>query len=214
MDFHFLGLRTALELLRRNVHVALRSSCPPASLTWCSVGAGGLWMPYHCDDFRVNQWAMETFDELWQEATSSTSTTGDDDDDSLPVVEVVHAVVLQRQHNGPTVSDFISDNYKSGLGGNSPLPEWTNDPRLEFQHLTAEMLSWQNQIYKLRIPSEKELVQMGYLHAWLFRAPITDAPRKLEVRRFESSCTLLVWQRRKKKKKNAFAHTLCPPPFA
>jgi hypothetical protein len=167
-------------------------------------------MPYHCDDFRVNQWAMETFDELWQEvAASSTSTTGDDDDDSLPVVEVVHAVVLQRQHNGPTVSDFISDNYKSGLGGNSPLPEWTKDPRLEFQHLTVEMLSWQNQIYKLRIPSEKELVQMGYLHAWLFRAPIVDAPRKLEVRRFESPSLA-----KKKRKKNAFAHTLCSPFFA
>ena len=160
-----------MELLRRNLHVALRSSCSPLSLTWCSVGAGGLWMPYHCDDFRVNQWAMETLDELWQEASKQESSA----------VEVVHAVVLQRQHNGPTVSDFISEDYKSGLGGDSPLPEWSNDSRLEFQHLTAEMLSWQNQIYKLRIPSQKELVKMGYLHAWLFRAPITDAPRKLEV---------------------------------
>jgi hypothetical protein len=113
---------------------------------------------------------METLDELLQEAATEDST-----------VELVHTVVLQRQHNGPTVSDFISNDYDSGCGGNSPLPEWTSDARLDFQHLTAEMLSWQNQVYKMRIPSQKELVKLGYLHAWLFRAPITDSPRKLEV---------------------------------
>jgi hypothetical protein len=126
----------------------------------------------------VDRWAMETLDELLQEAaTEDTSSSSS----SSSTVELVHTVVLQRQHNGPTVSDFISDDYDSGRGGNSPLPAWTSDSRLDFQHLTVEMLSWQNQVFKLRIPSEKELVKLGYLHAWLFRAPITDSPRKLEV---------------------------------
>jgi hypothetical protein len=138
-------------------------------------------MPYRCDDPRVDRWAIETLDELLNEAAATTDST----------VELVHTVVLQRQHNGPTVSDFISDDYDSGRGGNSPLPEWTSDSRLDFQHLTVEMLSWQNQLYKLRIPCEKELVQMGYLHAWLFRAPITDSPRKLQV----CSCIHLVLEK-------------------
>lgn len=109
-------------------------------------------MPYQCDDPRVSKWAMETLDELWEESAGLKST-----------VELVHAVMLKREHHGPTVEDFI---VKDGQGGESPLPEWTRDRRLDFQHLTTEMLSWQNQIYKLRIPSEKELVKLGYLHAW------------------------------------------------
>lgn len=126
-------------------------------------------MPYKCNDPRVSGWAMETLDELWMEAAAPEST-----------VELVHAVMLKREHEGPVVQDFIAKDYQGGQGGDSPLPEWTTDRRLDFQHLTAEMLSWQNQIYKLRIPSEKELVELGYLHAWLFRTPIVDAPRQLE----------------------------------
>lgn len=126
-------------------------------------------MPYQCNDPRVAAWAMETLDELWSEAAAPEST-----------VELVHAVMLKRQHHGPQVQDFISNDYREGQGGESPLPEWSTDRRLDFQHLTAEMLSWQNQIYKLRIPSEKELVELGYLHAWLFRTPIVDSPRMLE----------------------------------
>jgi D-amino-acid oxidase len=120
-------------------------------------------MPYHCEDKRVDKWAMETLDELWEEAARGGPSS---------TVEVIHAVMLKREHGGPSVSHFVT--------GETPLPEWTSDKRLDFQHLTTEMLSWQNQIYKLRIPSEKELVKLGYLHAWFFRAPITDAPRKLE----------------------------------
>jgi D-amino-acid oxidase len=126
-------------------------------------------MPYQCNDPRVIGWAMETLDELWSESATSEST-----------VELVHAVMLKREHKGPSVQDFISKDYKEGQGGDSPLPAWTTDRRLDFQHLTVEMLSWQNQIYKLRIPSEKELVNLGYLHAWLFRTPIVDSPRQLE----------------------------------
>jgi hypothetical protein len=126
-------------------------------------------MPYHCDDPRVSRWATETLDELWKEAATGGP------------VELVHTVCLKRDHHGPVVEDFISKDYSSGRGGDSPLPEWTTDRRLDFQHLTVEMLSWQNQIYKLRIPSESELVKLKYMHAWMFRAPITDSPRKLEV---------------------------------
>jgi len=126
-------------------------------------------MPYQCSDPRVSSWAMETLDELWREAGASE-----------PTVEIVHAVMLKREHHGPVVQDFISKDYNAGQGGESPLPEWTTDRRLDFQHLTTEMLSWQNQIYKLRIPSETKLVKLGYLHAWLFRTPIVDTPRQLE----------------------------------
>lgn len=117
-------------------------------------------MPYHCDDPRVSKWAMETLDELMQEASSRGP------------VELIHTVVLKRQHDGPLVQHFVS--------GETPLPEWTSDHRLDFQHLTTEMLSWQNQVYKLKIPSEKELTNLGYMHAWFFRAPIVDSPRKLQ----------------------------------
>ena len=136
-------------------------------------------MPYHCDDPRVNKWAMETLDELWNEAATGGP------------VELVHAVSLKRDHHGPVVKDFISHDYSSGRGGESPLPEWSTDRRLDFQHLTAEMLSWQNQVYNLRIPSESELVKLGYLHAWLFRTPIVDAPQKLKVSVQSHNATLL-----------------------
>ena len=122
----FSGLRTALELLRRNVSVVLKSSRHPLSPISCSVGAGGLWMPYQCNDPRVSGWAMETLDELWKESAAPDST-----------VELVHAVMLKREHEGPNVQDFISKDYKEGQGGDSPLPEWTTDRRLDFQHLTV-----------------------------------------------------------------------------
>ena len=62
---------------------------------------------------------------------------------------------LNARSPGSFCQDFLADDYKSGLGGESPLPEWTSDRRLDFQHLTAEMLEYQNQVYKLRIHHRK-----------------------------------------------------------
>lgn len=131
-------------------------------------------MPYHCDDDRVNRWALETLDELLHNVAGSSASTGDS------FVEIVPTLCLKRNHHGPSVQDYVyNDDDAGGGGGGSPLPKWTSDPRLAFQHLTVEMLFWQNEVLKLRIPSQAELVEAGYMHGWLFRPPIVDAPRML-----------------------------------
>jgi D-amino-acid oxidase len=130
-------------------------------------------MPYHVQDERVNRWAIETLDELVPMAA---------DPDNAHLVEIVPLVMLLREHGGPGVSDFLS-HYECAPGARteaSMLPAWSADARIEFQHLTVEMLSWQNIVYRLKIPPEQELKAAGYLHAWLFRPPVVDAPRMLE----------------------------------
>jgi D-amino-acid oxidase len=160
-----IGLRTSLELLHRNVSVVLESARHPTHTTTCSMGAGGLWMPFHVNDPRVDRWAQETLDELLP--------IGNDETNDL--VEIVPTVV----------SDFVKQgDYKSEPGHHTittKFPNWTTmDDRIAFQHMTVEMLSWQNIIYRLRIPSQQELIDAGYLHAWMFRPPIVDAPKMLQ----------------------------------
>ncbi len=164
-----IGLRTSVELLKRNVPVVLRSPINPLDSSNCSQGAGGLWMPFHCDDPRTDRWAIETLDELHPLALEKSS-----------LVETVPAVIFKRDHDGPTTEDFIADNYSNGTGGSSPLPSWSTDPRLEFQHLTVEMLWWQNYYYNIRIPTEQTLLEAGYKHAWFFQTPIVDTPKMLQ----------------------------------
>ena len=146
------GLQTALELLRRNVKVHLRSPFPPLDTRTCSVGSGGLWMPFHCDDKRTDKWALETLDELLQMAATTEN-----------IVEIVPAIKLLRNHSGPSIKDFTSNDgkYKPLSHLTCNLPEWTFDSRLSFQHLTVEMLTWQNKINKLRIPYEAKLVSFS-----------------------------------------------------
>lgn len=177
-----IGLRTAVELLRRNsgssnnntnthgnVSVILKSPVHPLHPSVCSQGAGGLWMPFHCDDPRVDRWAMETLDELHPMAKDETNS----------VVEWVPCVALHQDHAGPSVEDFLATNYHKGTGGKSQLPAWTKDERLQFQHMTTEMLEWQNQVLGLAIPTLDTLVHHGYRHAWVFHSPIVDAPNML-----------------------------------
>ena len=123
------------------------------------MGAGGLWMPYKCDDERVDKWAFETLNELLHIHNTIDS----------PPTEIVPTLFLK------------SGDFNYGRDGETGLPEWTKDPRLSFQHLTIEMLSWQNHVLKLRIPSEKDLLNAGYTHAWSFYPPIVDPPRMLSV---------------------------------
>ena len=81
------------------------------------------------------------------------------------------------------MQELYAAQYAKDRGGNTPstkLPLWTTDPRLEFQHLTVEMLAWQNIAYGLRLPPEEELRNAGYQHAWLFRPPVVNAPRMLQ----------------------------------
>ena len=127
-------------------------------------------MPYHCEDSRVDRWAADTLNELLSDNSSDSA------------VEIVPTVVLKRHHNGPTLESYIENKEGKRDEGHddASLPQWTRDPRLSFQHVTVEMLTWQNSIHRLRIPSEADLKEAGYMHAWLFRPPIVDAPRMLE----------------------------------
>lgn len=150
-----IGLRTALELLRRNISVILEAPRHPLHPATCSMGAGGLWMPFHVEDDRATRWAKETLDELYMIAA--------DPDNGL--VEIVPTVVLMRD---PKAQDC--------------LPDWTTNAQIEFQCLTVDQLSQQNtaSTHRLLIPPEQELRTAGYTHSWFFRPPIVDAPRMLE----------------------------------
>ena len=131
--------------------------------------AGGLWMPFHCDDPRTDRWSMETLDEIYPMAQ--------DENDTL--VRMEYVVSFKRDHHGPQTIDFIADNYDRGTGGNSGLPSWSTDPRLQFQNVTLEQVAWQNQVLKLRLPPLHIAQEAGYEHAWMFQAPIIDSPRML-----------------------------------
>jgi D-amino-acid oxidase len=136
------------------------------------MGAGGLWMPYKCEDPRIDKWSIETLDELLSLNKNEDS-----------AIEIVPTLYLTSSHRGPGIEDFVKSDFstREQEGISSPLPEWTKDPRITFQHLTIEMLSWQNQVFQLRIPSETELLGAGYTHAWFFRPPVVDPPRMLMV---------------------------------
>ena len=130
-------------------------------------------MPFRCDDNRTDRWALETLDELMTISKSS----------KFPSVEIVPTLVLKRNSSAATVEDFASDDYN--MDGKSiksdNIPDWATDPRLQFQHLSTEMLSWQNNVHKLRIPSATTLLNAGYNFCWLFRPPIVDTEVMLKV---------------------------------
>jgi D-amino-acid oxidase len=179
-----IGLRTALELLRQNVGVVLRSAHHPLNPKTCSMGSGGLWMPYKCNDKRVDKWAKDTLDELLHFSSSSGAhEKSESKSKSKSLVEIVPTLFLMNSNRGPKVDDFKNfqgSDYSAERGNvKSPSPEWTKDSRLEFQHLAIEMLEWQNQVLKLKIPRIDVMKQAGYNFAWLYKAPIVDPPRML-----------------------------------
>lgn len=148
------GLRTAIELLRKGSHVIVRSPRPPLHISTCSQGAGGYWMPFHCDDDRVVKWSRQTLDELLPKANTEEEP-----------VEIVPAVAFHKQNHVYPVNT---------------LPEWTQDTRLNFQAMSIEMLHWQNKIHGLRIPSQETLQEAGYDYSWLYFSPVVNAPKMLE----------------------------------
>ena len=145
-------------------------------------------MPFHCGDDREKtslRWAQETLDELFSIASiRNTTKQSSPPEDEHPLVEILPAIYLKRDHGGPTVEDFTKNKYDFKAGGSTittRLPEWTRiDSRLQFQHLTIEMLDWQNQVFQLRIPPLHELHAAGYLYAWFFQTPVVNAPKMLE----------------------------------
>lgn len=165
-----IGLRTAVELLKKQIPVALVSPSSPLATENCSQGAGGLWMPFHCDDPRTHDWAMETLNELYPLSIDDETSNKND------LVEQVPCVGLKQNHAG------------------GDLPAWTSDARLEFQHLTAEMLHWQNaSLFGYKIPSQQTMLASGYRHAWLWKSPIVNSPKMLQhmMQQVETSdCTI------------------------
>jgi D-amino-acid oxidase len=151
--------------------VVLRSPVHPLHSSNCSQGAGGLWMPFHCDDPRTYRWAMQTLDEIYPIAI----------DNNNPLVNLHYALSFKRAHEGPDTEDFIASNYHKGTGGKSQLPSWSTDERLKFQNLTLEQVAWQNIVYKLKLPSLSVAQAAGYNHAWVFETPVVDCPRMLEA---------------------------------
>ena len=83
-----IGVRTALELLRKNVSVCLISPLSPTHAATTSQGAGGLWMPFHCDDTRVDRWASDTLDELVKQHANPAHN-----------VEIVPVIRFKRQYS-------------------------------------------------------------------------------------------------------------------
>lgn len=112
-----IGLRTALELLQCDTRVALRSPVPLTHASVCSVGAGGLWMPFHCDDARVDRWALETLDELMDIAVEEE----DDNTNTNKLGEVVPAVSLRQTHGGPGVAEFTKTHYPNLSSGSCAM---------------------------------------------------------------------------------------------
>ena len=105
------------------------------------------------------------------------------EDPNNDLVEHVYTVSLKSKHGGPVTEDFIAKDYHRGTGGKSPMPAWSTDSRLDFQHVTTHMLAWQNIVLKLRLPPEKELLDAGYENAWIFKPPIVDSPKMIQVRK-------------------------------
>lgn len=173
-----IGLRTAKELLERNnthdsnVQVILKSSHNPLHPSVCSMGAGGLWMPFHANDKenRIDRWALETLNELYPLAL----------DPQCDLAEIIPAISLFRDHSGHKALDEFDKERKEFYEDDSVVPPgWTSDRRLEFQHLTVEMLAWQNIVLKLKIPPEDELKKAGYIYAWMFKTPIVETEKML-----------------------------------
>ncbi|KAL7537363.1 hypothetical protein ACHAXR_007768 [Thalassiosira sp. AJA248-18] len=163
-----IGLRTALELLRRQIRVSLVSPQHPLHPdATCSMGAGGLWMPFHCDDSRTDRWAFETLSELSR--LSSNSFSGGSEAQSKPghsnasLVEILPAVSFKRN-------------------GQSKIPGWALDTRgksLAFQHVSIEELYARGMCQHFRLPRKDVMEEAEYSHAWLFQTPIVDAPKML-----------------------------------
>ena len=144
------GLRTAQEALRRGCQVVLRAPFPPLDPRTCSVGAGGLWMPFRCDDVRVDRWALETLSELWELRQKT------------DLVETLPALFLLHE-NKATFQQMP--------------PSWTGDPRLRFEVLSLPEISKRNDLI---IPPTAEFQAVGYSHVWLFYPLIVNAPKMLE----------------------------------
>ena len=120
-----IGLRTALSLSRNSIPVSVRSSVSPLATSCAlnaSVGAGGLWMPFHCDDDRTDRWAKSQLEDYLKMHSA-----GD------------YAVELV-----PTLS-FINESSQD-------LPSWAASPQLQFQSFSPTELAQQASVNGVHVP--------------------------------------------------------------
>jgi D-amino-acid oxidase len=121
------------------------------------MGAGGLWMPFHCDDPRTDRWSLETLNELTRLSSDKSSPAG-------KLVETLPAVIFSRNRQ--------------------PTPSWASDMNgksLDFQNLSIEELYNQSESKRFRLPRKEVMTVTGYTHAWLFQTQIVDTPKMLMV---------------------------------
>lgn len=156
-----IGLQTALELMEQGMSVILHAPCPPWHVSTCSVVAGGLWMPSHCVDPRVHPWAIETLYELWSMVDDQKRAAGM----HAILVEQLPCVVLKRD---PTVE----------------VPDWTQEPRLQFRQLSIQDLYLQNKRSnqrRLHLPHWNDVRNAGYTRAWYFETAVVNVPCMLRL---------------------------------
>ena len=120
-----IGLRTALELMKRSstsrgaiASIALRSPVHPLHTSICSMGAAGFWMPFASPDVRTDGWALETYSEYWNMLVQQQEQHEDQGDDA-PLIEKLMAVILKREHSGPTLQEYIDESSISSSSNSS-----------------------------------------------------------------------------------------------
>jgi D-amino-acid oxidase len=128
------------------------------------MGAGGLWMPFHCDDERTDRWAFDTLDELMSYVGSGSTGAAGDGTAKKSLVEILPAISLKQCRPDP--------------------PGWATDPRsrgLNFQTLTIDDLYKESELQNFRLPDRELIGEAGYSYGWLFHPPVVDSPTMLEV---------------------------------
>ncbi|GMH47212.1 hypothetical protein TrLO_g8658 [Triparma laevis f. longispina] len=171
-----LGLRTATSLLRHGHRVTMRSAAAPLASSGpaapASPGAGGLWMPFHCEDVRVEKWAKHQLEEYLEMINVE------------PLLSVPHSSpspyysqITSLLPSNPPPSSITTK--AADTGTYSPTftpPSWATDPRLNYQTLTMHQLEWQKAVTKIHVPS---VLLDSYSTCHTFSAPIVDSPEIL-----------------------------------
>ena len=121
------------------------------------MGAGGLWMPFHCNDSRTDGWSFATLRELLRRSKNNTH-----------YEEILPAIAFKRkQASSPswaTLLDASHEDIKNVL---------------QFKNLTIDELYEESKLKKFRLPAKNTMVEAGYTHAWLFQTPVIDCPKML-----------------------------------
>ena len=127
---------------------------------------------------RTDGWSYETLSELLSLSKEELQSTSSSKGSQRPLVEVLPAIAFKR-------------------GCDSPIPAWATHAKtksLSFKRLSIGDLYEEgtSRDKPFRLPDKDAMVGAGYTHAWLFRAPIVDAPRMLTVRMISREVAVLL----------------------